>query len=64
MYWLKSCRKCQGDLYKNEDSYGSFISCLQCSSFLTEDEEAALMGRSENVVGLSRAYAILGDLAA
>ena len=64
MHWLKSCRKCQGDLYKNEDSYGSFVSCLQCSSYLTEVEEAALMGNFENNLGLSRAYAILGDLAA
>ena len=64
MYWLISCRKCQGDLYKNEDSYGSFVSCLQCSSYLTEVEEAALMGNFENNLGLSRAYAILGDLAA
>ena len=64
MYWLKACRKCQGDLYKNEDSYGSILSCLQCSHYLTEGEEAALMGRSENDVSLSKSYAILGDMAA
>jgi len=61
MYWLKACRKCQ---YKNEDSYGSFLSYLQCSHYLTEDEEAALMGRTENDVSLSKSYAILGDMAA
>ena len=64
MYWLSSCGKCQGDLYENEDSYGSFISCLQCSSYLTESEEAELLGQTGNEVGLSRAYAILGDMAA
>lgn len=64
MYWLNSCRKCQGDLYQSEDSYGSFISCLQCSSYLTEGEEAELWGETGSDVGLSRSYALLGDLAA
>jgi len=26
MFWFKSCPKCRGDLYRNEDHYGSFIS--------------------------------------
>ncbi len=64
MYWLNSCRKCHGDLFESEDSYGSFISCLQCSSYLTESEEAELLGQSGNEMGLSRAFAVLGDLAA
>lgn len=64
MYWLKSCRKCLGDLYENKDSFGTFISCLQCSSYLTESEEAELLGQSGEEVGLSKAYAILGNLAA
>ena len=64
MYWLNSCRKCQGDLYESEDSFGSFVSCSQCGSYLTEKEEAELMGESGNEMGLSKAYAFLGDLAA
>ena len=64
MYWLNSCRKCQGDLYESVDSYGSFVSCLQCSSYLSESEEAELKGESGGEGGLSRAYALLGDLAA
>lgn len=64
MYWLKSCRKCSGDLYQSKDSYGSFISCLQCSSYLTEAEEAELLNNSIVEVGLSRGYALLGNLAA
>ena len=64
MYWLKSCRKCCGDLYESKDSFGTFISCLQCSSYLTESEEADLFGQSGSEAGLSRAYAVLGDLAA
>ena len=64
MYWLNSCGKCQGDLYGSNDSYGSFISCLQCGSYLTEREEAEIMGESGNEMGISKAYAFLGNLAA
>ena len=64
MYWLNSCRKCQGDLYESEDSYGAFISCLQCSSYLTEAEETELLVESGAELGFSRAYARLGNLAA
>jgi len=64
MYWLNSCRKCCGDLYKSEDSYGSFISCLQCSTYLTEEEETEILVGSGSEAGFSRAYARLGNLAA
>jgi hypothetical protein len=64
MYWLKSCRKCCGDLYESKDSYGSFISCLQCSSYLSAAEEADLLSNSGIEVGLSRGDALLGNLAA
>lgn len=64
MFWLNSCRKCQGDLYEGQDSYVSFISCLQCSTYLTEAEEAQLLGDSNSETGISKAYALLGDLAA
>jgi hypothetical protein len=40
MLWLKSCPRCNGDLYKGVDIYGSYIACLQCSHYLTEAEEA------------------------
>lgn len=42
MFWFKSCPKCQGDLYRGGDVYGSFIACIQCSHYLTEAEEARL----------------------
>lgn len=42
MYWLKACPKCHGDLYPERDSYGSYIACLQCSHYLTSDEDAQL----------------------
>ncbi len=28
--WLKGCPKCGGDLYKDRDVYGAFVSCIQC----------------------------------
>ncbi len=47
MFWIKACRRCQGDLYKVEDMYGSYISCVQCSHDLTPAEEAAFFGMSD-----------------
>ena len=64
MYWLNSCRKCHVDLYEQSDKYGSYISCLQCSSYLSDSEEAELLGQLGNEVGLLQAYAVLGNLAA
>ncbi len=30
MFWIKACPRCSGDLYVDNDQYGSFVSCLQC----------------------------------
>ncbi len=30
MLYFKSCPKCRGDMYLDNDSYGSFRQCLQC----------------------------------
>ena len=30
MVWLKSCPKCKGDLFLDQDHYGKFKSCVQC----------------------------------
>ena len=40
MFWFKSCPKCHGDLYRDSDVYGTFVSCLQCGYYLTQVEEA------------------------
>ena len=64
MYWFKACRKCQGDLYRSEDSYGSYISCMQCSRYLTEADQAALMGLSRPQDGLYLADYRLVNIAA
>ena len=30
MFWLKGCPRCAGDLFRDRDQYGLFVSCLQC----------------------------------
>ena len=30
MIKFKVCPKCQGDLYLKEDTFGKYLSCLQC----------------------------------
>jgi hypothetical protein len=30
MILLKACPRCRGDLYPEEDHYGSYYNCLQC----------------------------------
>ncbi len=42
MFWFKACPKCHGDLYMETDVYGSYIACLQCSRYMTNDEEVQL----------------------
>lgn len=42
MFWLKSCPKCDGDLYGDRDQYGPYISCVQCGHYLTEAEGVLL----------------------
>lgn len=54
MFWLKSCPRCQGDLYDSKDIYGSYIDCFQCGHYLTAEEDAQL--RSDNV--LPSAYSV------
>ena len=49
MFWFKSCPKCQGDLYKNSDVYGTFISCLQCGYYLTQVQEAQVRSSDAGV---------------
>ena len=64
MFWMKACRKCRGDLYQDEDPYGTYIACMQCSTYLTPAEEAQLLvsssGRSQRSNYLFR----VGTLAA
>ncbi len=39
---FKGCPKCQGDLYLNRDSYGRYVSCIQCG-FVKDLSEQAVM---------------------
>ena len=42
MFWLKSCPRCNGDLYENHDIHGTYVACLQCSHYLTMEDEGIL----------------------
>ena len=55
MFWFKSCPRCGGDLYADSDFHGPYITCLQCSHYLTAAEQAKLR--------LARAKAALNKLA-
>ena len=30
MFWFKQCPRCTGDLVRESDQYGDFVSCMQC----------------------------------
>ena len=45
MFWLKSCPRCSGDLYQDDDQYGCYVSCLQCG--LSRDVSGQLTVLSE-----------------
>lgn len=30
MIWFKGCPRCTGDLYRDKDQYGPFVTCAQC----------------------------------
>ncbi len=51
MYWLKACPRCQGDLYRDKDLFGSYVSCLQCGHELNMFEELYLDDPSDRFVG-------------
>ena len=38
MFYFKACRKCRGDLTLEKDSYGSFLKCLQCGTYVDVEE--------------------------
>ncbi|MBI3980313.1 MAG: hypothetical protein HY331_19230 [Chloroflexi bacterium] len=35
MVWLKSCPKCQGDLFQDHDGTAPVLTCLQCGRSLS-----------------------------
>jgi DNA-directed RNA polymerase subunit M/transcription elongation factor TFIIS len=42
MLYLKSCKKCGGDMYQERDTYGHFRQCLQCGLVQDLDAKPAL----------------------
>ncbi|MBI4294921.1 MAG: hypothetical protein HY669_01995 [Chloroflexi bacterium] len=36
MFWIKGCKRCGGDLYLEQDVYGTSVVCLQCGAVKNE----------------------------
>ncbi len=51
MLWLKTCARCKGDLYEDNDDYGRFISCLQCGHELNNREVTLLWTTTQGKIG-------------
>ncbi len=45
MFWLKGCRRCEGDVYQGEDIAGKYLACIQCGHYLSDLETSQLMGK-------------------
>jgi hypothetical protein len=44
---FKSCLKCGGDMYHNEDRYGAYYQCLQCARIVEVNVDS--QNRSERL---------------
>ena len=42
MFWFKACPRCHGDLTSDHDTYGPYVSCIQCGHYLSQAEESGL----------------------
>jgi len=36
---VKGCKRCGGDLFLERDTYGDYISCIQCGAVYTKRSE-------------------------
>jgi hypothetical protein len=58
MFWLKSCPRCNGDLYEGKDKYGRYVSCLQCGYHRSKTQDTSppflplvkVRGRPRNLI--------------
>ena len=52
MLYLKACTKCRGDLILEKDSFGDFLKCMQCGTYIDVDNvqshRSALNGSASN----------------
>jgi hypothetical protein len=62
MSWLKVCPFCLGDLYLEEDVFGSYLVCFRCGHDLNMIEELNLDDPWSKVVGDDvEAVPVLGE---
>ena len=43
MFYLKSCLKCKGDMYLEQDMYGPYRRCLQCGQLVEPPNSQVLL---------------------
>jgi hypothetical protein len=48
-YWFKECPKCHGDLREESNTFGEYITCMQCGYMLKHTEEVLLKTPSSTV---------------
>ena len=49
MLYLKSCPKCRGDMYLEQDNYGRYRQCLQCGFIHDLDAPAPMIAQVQEV---------------
>jgi len=61
MFYFKAFQKCHGDMSLEQDSYGSFLKCLQCGKFTevngANDQRSVLHGSVSNELAVQSADA-------
>ena len=48
---FKACQTCSGDLYHNEDRYGGYLQCIQCSRIVELDHVSHAQDKKFDVKG-------------
>ncbi len=58
MITFKACPRCRGDLYRDQDKYGEFDSCLQCGAAVdtVDDRVSVATPRGDQGMAATRAY--------
>ena len=54
MFYLKSCRKCHGDMYKDKDSFGAYLQCIQCGFMYDLPKESSAASQAEELASTQK----------
>ena len=48
MFRFNGCPKCKGDLFLDRDSYGPYLSCVQCGRYYSVEQVAPQRAAAEH----------------